>query len=242
MSEQQRILREYQRRARDIPPDYYAPTKLANLFFRHSTHRALLQMLSQAECLPLDRRRILDIGCGTGQWLIDFETWGATRRYLAGIDLIPDRARVARARLAAMRDAEGRIISPGADIREGDAGSLPWPDQSFEIVSQSMMFSSILDASLRRRIASEMQRVLVPEGIVIWYDFFVDNPSNPSVRGVRQAEVREFFPEFELTHRRVTLLPPLARRLVPISWVAAEILERLKLLNTHLLLVLRAPK
>ena len=50
-----------------------------------------------------------------------------------------------------------------------------------------------------------------PGGGVLWYDFTVDNPRNPDVRGVPVARIRELFPEARVQHQRVTLAPPLAR-------------------------------
>lgn len=238
MNEIDRIVGEYERRQKEIPRDYYSLENVANLFRRQSWERTVLRALSKARAFPLAERRILDVGCGSGQWLIDFESWGATRKNLAGIDLLPSRVRSARARLAAFRD-EGGEESVGADIREGNAAALPWKDQAFDIVCQSTVFSSILDPGVRRAVAAEMARVLALEGAIVWYDFFVNNPRNPHVRGVKPSEMSELFPGFASRSQRITLLPPLSRRLVPVSWLAAEGLERMRLLNTHLLVVLK---
>ena len=116
---------------------------------------------------------------------------------------------------------------------------LPWDDASFDLVLQSMMFSSILDPSVRAAAASEMARVLRPGGLVLWYDFFTDNPRNPNVRGVGRRELRELFPGFELRWRRVTLAPPLIRLLAPRARPLAAALQALKLLDTHALALLR---
>ena len=238
MNEINRIVGEYERRRKEIPPGYYSLENAANLFRRQSWERSVLRMLSKAGVFPLADRRILDVGCGFGQWLLDFETWGAARKNLAGIDLLPERIRGARGRLAGFQD-EGGEVSRGADIRVGNAVALPWEQQAFDIVCQSTVFSSMLDPGMKKSVATEMARVLAPEGVIVWYDFFVNNPGNPHVRGVKLNQVLELFPGFTLSSQRITLLPPLSRRLVPISWLAAEGLERVKLLNTHLLAVLR---
>jgi SAM-dependent methyltransferase len=238
-AESSRIQEEYERRARAFPPDFYSFTKPANLLVRQSRERAVVRMLARSNCLPLGQRRILDVGCGDGQWLVDFETWGAKRANLAGIDLIPSRVRDARTRLAAWADDEGKVLSEAADIREGDASHLPWRDQAFDIVCQSMVFSSILDNNMQTVVAKEMVRVLAPDGVILWYDFFVNNPRNRNVRGVRKHEVGRLFPGFVPEVRRVTLLPPLARRVAPRSWLLAELIETMKFLNTHLLITLR---
>ena len=227
MTEAERIISEYARREAELESARYSPTNPAVVFIRQTLERAQIRELRRAGMLPLEGRRILDVGCGPGQWLSDLETWGARRQRLAGMDLVPERVDSARRRL------------PGADIRLGDAAELPWPDQSFDIVNQSMMFSSILDRSVRSDAAREMARVLGPGGIVLWYDFFTDNPRNPSVRGVRRRELQELFPGFELRWTRVTLAPPLIRLLARRAWPLAAALQSLKLFDTHAVAVLR---
>jgi len=37
-----------------------------------------------------------------------------------------------------------------------------------------------------KKIASEMLRVLKVDGITVWYDFHMNNPQNPDVRGVKK--------------------------------------------------------
>jgi SAM-dependent methyltransferase len=235
----ERIRKEYAARAQRTPLGYYSLSNPAVLFARQSRERALLRALGRRGLLPLRDRRILDVGCGSGQWLVDFETWGARRANLAGIDLIPERVQVARARLAAWRTPAGELVCDGADIREGDAAMLPWPEESFDIVCQSMAFSSILDGSTRTAVAREMTRVLAGDGVIVWYDMFVRNPRNPNVRGIHKREIEQLFAGFDLDFRRVTLLQPLARRLVPASRLSAELLEAAAVLNTHLIGVLR---
>jgi SAM-dependent methyltransferase len=233
-----RIKAEYARRAREIPAERYSSAAPSEIFLRQSRERAVLKLLARAGALPLAGRRILDVGCGTGQWLADLETWGATRETLAGIDLLPDRADQARSRMAALQGTDGVLVSRGADIRLGDASELPWPQGSFDIVLQSTVFSSILDPAFRARVASEMARVLAPTGLILWNDLRVNNPRNPSVRGVRREELARLFPGFVVSGRRITLLPPLARRLVRLSFGAAQTIEALRLLNTHYVAVL----
>jgi SAM-dependent methyltransferase len=228
VAEAERIAAEYARRGTSIPPDRYSPATPAQLLLRQSRERAVLAALRRAGMLPLAGRRILDVGCGAGQWLADFETWGADRGGLAGIDLLDDRIEAARTRLAG-----------GADVRAGDASRLPWPSGHFDVVLQSTVFSSILDPTMRAAVAGEMARVLAPGGVIVWNDFFVDNPGNRAVRGVRRREVAALFPGFRVDLRRVTLAAPLARAIAPRSQLAAIALEALRVLDTHYLGVLR---
>jgi len=234
-----RIRREYARRAREIPVDFYSLTRPANLFHWQQRSRHALALLQRCGMLPLDGRRVLEVGCGEQGWLGDLESWGVRRRDLAGIDLDPQRIDIARRRFGPSLDESGQIVSPGADLHCGNAAGLPWADAQFDIVVQSTVFTSILDWELKRAIASDLMRVLKPRGVVLWYDFFVDNPRNPNVRGVGRREIATLFKGCEIVLERVTLAPPVARRLVPLGWGLAMALEALKLLNTHYLCVIR---
>lgn len=223
----EQIRAEYRRREREIPADFYALHQPANLFLYQSQLRGMQWALRTAGLIPLAERRILEVGCGRGNWLAMFEAFGARRDNLAGIDLDEQRA------------AECAQRFPGANVRGGDASKLSWPDGQFDLVFQSTVFTSILDDAMKRAVAGEMLRVLKPGGVIVWYDFHMNNPRNPHVRGVPRAEIQALFPGCRMQLRRVTLAPPVARRIVPLSWLAGEVLESLRVLNTHYFGVLR---
>ena len=242
MDEVERIRHEYRRRAREVAADAYSLTRPENLFAAHQRARNGLAALSSEGFFPCAQKRILEVGCGAGGWLPLFELWGAMRGNLAGIDL--DEARLARARrlLCADRDDRGELLAAGADLRLGDAAELPWPDGAFDLVLQSTVFSSVLDVAMRNAVAGEMLRVLKPGGIVLWYDFCFNNPSNPNVRGVGKREIASLYPGCIMRFRRLTLAPPIARWLVPRTWLGSLVLETLRLLNTHGLATIRKPE
>jgi ubiquinone/menaquinone biosynthesis C-methylase UbiE len=217
--------------------DFYSPTRPANLFLLQQRARAMLRLLAASRLLPVHGKRILDVGCGGGQQLVDFESWGARRADLAGIDIDESRVQRAQARLT----CDSTAGSAGADIRRGDASRLPWPDATFDVVHQSVVFTSIPADAGKRAVAAEMLRVLKPGGTVIWYDFLYNNPKNPSVKGVGAREIRALFPNCAVTLKRVTLAPPVARKLAPRAWMAAMLLEELVVANTHYLGLIRKP-
>jgi SAM-dependent methyltransferase len=225
--EAKRIVAEYARRDRELPSDLYALHRPANLYIQHGHEQALLWGLRKAGMAPLDDRRVLDVGCGFGEWLGVFERFGARRDRLAGIDLNESRVSVAAASYTA------------ADVRLGDAAQLPWGDQTFDVVFQRTIVSSILDLEIKKRVAAEMLRVLRPEGAILWLEFAYNNPSNRNVRGIGFRELRRLFPDCRIRSRSVTLAPPLARRFVPVSWTLARVVESLRVLNTHYLAVIQ---
>jgi ubiquinone/menaquinone biosynthesis C-methylase UbiE len=223
------IATEFARRDADGTTARYDRTRPEVLFEWQTVVREVVALLRRAGLTPLDGRTVLDVGCGTGGWLAEFESWGAGRDRLAGIDVSDARAGAASRRL------------PGADIRTGDASRLPWADASFDIVTQFTMLSSVLDAGMRRAIAAEMIRVARPDGLILSYDFVIGNPRNRRVRGVRVAELTRLFGGCEVRARRVSLAPPLTRRLAPRSSAAAALVQRLRLLNTHCLAAISGP-
>lgn len=169
---------------------------------------------------------IADVGCGNGQWLLEFLQWGASAANLHGIDLLDERIAVARERL------------PGVDFRRGDARDLPWCDGSFDLVTQFTVFSSILDPDVQMRIAAEMLRVLRPGGNILWYDCRYSNPARSTVRGLNRRDIRNLFPSCAIEFASATLLPPLSRVVARRSWTLAAALESLKFTRTHLVAVI----
>jgi len=225
-----RISAEYGRRARELPADFYSWSKPANLLLHQQTMRGCLRMLSRASLFPLNGSRVLDVGCGDGTWLLEFVQWGANPSTLCGIDLLPERQSRAKVRI------------PQADIRPGSASELPWPNEFFDLVTQFTVFTSILDPLLKQAVANEMVRVLRPGGAILWFDFRLNNPWNPHVRGVRAAEIRHLFPGCEVQLSSVLLAPPLARLITNWSWPLTECLHSVPLLRTHYVGLIRKPR
>jgi ubiquinone/menaquinone biosynthesis C-methylase UbiE len=229
--EVERLLEVYATRDANCHSTVYSLFEPAALLEYQGRVRNGIELLRGEGITDLANLDILDVGCGRGQWLIDLESAGATRRRLCGIDLVPSRIQHARKRLCSETEA--------ADLRVGSGSNLPWNNDSFDLAIQSTVFSSILDGDMRSVVAQEIARVLRPGGFVLWYDLAWSNPKNPDVRGIRQVELRALFRGFEARTRRVTLAPPLARPIARRSLTIARILESLKVLNSHRIALLR---
>jgi ubiquinone/menaquinone biosynthesis C-methylase UbiE len=225
-SEEARIRAAYARRPKQDPRYSFAnPT---HVFQRQERERSALELLRRHGGMPLLGKSVLEVGWGTGGWLLDFVKWGAEPEDVTGVDLLPDRVALAR-----------RRCPQGVTVGCVSGAALPFPGETFDIVLQATMFSSILDPGTRRQVAAEMLRVVRREGFILWYDFHVNNPWNRDVRRVTKAEIGNLFPACRIELRRVTLAAPLARRLVPWSWLASYLLTRIPLLCTHYLGVVR---
>ena len=193
-----------------------------------SFERDVLAALARHRRQPLRAYQMLDVGCGDGAFLRRLVSWGADPRKLAGVDLLPERV------------AAAQRTDPSLDVRQADASALPFEAARFDLVFQNTVFSSILDDQMRRAVASEMERVLRPGGLVVSYDFRVARDRR-NTRPLRVAELTALFPGFAADARRVTLVPPLARALAGRSWLLCTLLEAIPLLRTHELVVLTKP-
>lgn len=217
-----RIKKVYEKREKTVPADRYSLFNFGNRFIVQRRDWEILNIL-KTRGKALKDMRILDVGCGAGGELRNFIRYGALPENLHGIDLLPDRIELAKR------------LSPNINFICGDASSLPYDSESFDIVMQFTMFTSILDNDMKLKIASEMLRVLKPNGIIIWYDYFVDNPKNPDVKGIKKRDIYKLFPNCDIHLKRITLAPPIVRLVAPYSYLACYLLEKLKIFNTHYL-------
>jgi len=186
--------------------------------------RAMLALFARAGWSSFTDKRVVEVGCGSGGNLLELLRLGFAPEHMAGVELLPERF------------AQARHMLPAAlRLIEGDAIAAPIAPGSQQLVLQSTVFSSLLDAATRTALAGAMWRWLAPGGAVLWYDFTVDNPRNPDVRGVPLAEVRALFPQARIAARRVTLAPPLARAVCRIHPRLYPLLNAVPLLRTHVL-------
>jgi len=92
--------------------------------------------------------RVLDVGCGSGEFLRALAEHGAI---VAGVDPAPGMVELARR------------VEPRADVREGAAQSLPWTAASFDVVTA---VNALQFADDTLEALAEIARVLVPGGLV----------------------------------------------------------------------------
>jgi ubiquinone/menaquinone biosynthesis C-methylase UbiE len=217
-------IREAYARRQGVPRGFYSFLNPSYVLLIQERDRELLSMLSHHGVESLEGERILEIGCGTGYLLRAFLEWGAHPENVFGIDLLQERIEQAR-----------KLCPHGVRLECGNAAAMDFPDASFDLVMQSVVFSSILDPEMRQQIAGEMLRVLRPGSFALWYDFFVDNPRNPDVRGVHRSEIYKLFPGCQIYLRRITLAPPIGRLVGQYSPFVYMLLSRSKILCTHYL-------
>ncbi|MEO7851108.1 MAG: class I SAM-dependent methyltransferase [Rubrivivax sp.] len=222
------VAERYARRPLD---DRYSPLHPHVLMALQERQRAMRRLLLRAGLRELSQTRLLEVGCGSGGNLLEMLRFGFASDHLIGLELLPERLAQARAALPA-----------GVRLSGGDALQADVPAESQDIVMAATVFSSLLDDDFQQQLAQAMWRWLKPGGAVLWFDFTVDNPRNPDVRGVPVQRLRALFPHARLHHERVTLAPPLARAVCAVHPAAYTLLNLLPMLRTHVMAWLVKPR
>jgi ubiquinone/menaquinone biosynthesis C-methylase UbiE len=201
----------------------FAPSNLLTIQNREWIIADLLRRSGLWSLADLD---ILDVGCGSGGELRRMTAVGADPARCVGIDLMPERLEQAK-----------RIL-PAARFEVGSAHQLPFPDASFDLVSQFVVFSSVIHHAMRQAIAREMIRVLRPDGRILWYDMRSIKPAANLVP-IDLAELKSLFPGCSMTVRSATLSWRPSHLLAPKSRVAAILMEKLPPARSHYIALIR---
>jgi SAM-dependent methyltransferase len=213
-----------ERYARRVDGDRYSLLRPDVWMTVQERQRAMLRLFARRDWRDLGSLEVLEVGSGGGANLLELLRLGFRPEHLAGVELLPQRHASARATLPA-----------AVTLHEGDATGLDLPAGSQDIVLVSTVFSSLLDDAFQQRLADRIWHWTRPGGGVLWYDFTVDNPRNPDVRGMPLRRVRQLFPEATVEASRVTLAPPIAR--VVSRWHPGlyTLFNAVPMLRTHVL-------
>jgi SAM-dependent methyltransferase len=231
-TEAEEVVRRYARRAPPGKDARYSALRPEVWLGLQERQRALIDLLSRFATAALDELRVLEVGCGAGGNLLELITLGFNPENLTGNELLPARAALAR-----------RNLPTACAVVAGDAMELQLREASFDIVYQSTVFTSLLDAGVRQALAARMWGWVKPGGCVLWYDFIYNNPANPDVRGVPLSELRRLFPAAgSLSVRRVTLAPPISRRVCGLHPLLYHVCNTIPALRTHVLCWIAKPR
>ena len=135
---------------------YHPRHAMGRLFFEHH-YNVLVDALNALD-IALEDVSILDFGCGAGAWLRLFSELGAEPGQLTGVDLSATRLEMARSR------------NPLINMVQASGDSIPFASESFDIVMQVVVLSSVLDEGLADTLMREMLRVTKPGGFIFWID------------------------------------------------------------------------
>lgn len=172
----------------------------------------------------ISNTKILEIGSGFGDNLLEFIRLGFTPSNIIGNELIKERLEISRQKLPS-----------AVTLFQGDANKLGIEDESIDVVFQSLVFSSILDEKFKKELAGNMWRWVKIGGGVLWYDFIYDNPFNKDVKSIKLKEVEKLFPNKPTRIWKITLAPPISRSLVKLHPGLIKVFNIFPFLKTHIL-------
>jgi ubiquinone/menaquinone biosynthesis C-methylase UbiE len=203
------------------------PLNPVSIYYRQAQERAMAELFRRND-LNLSKLNVLDIGCGNGGLLRYLASLGISPNQLSGIDLMIHRITAAH-----------RLAPPGTTLLVGNAETLPYPEQCFDLVVQFTVFSSILDAQLRQSVATEMMRVLKRGGQVLWYDMY--KTRNTSLHSMTISEISQLFPGMEVRYLQ-RLHPIYVTRILSYGRFLTTLWENLPgLPMTHYLILFQKP-
>jgi ubiquinone/menaquinone biosynthesis C-methylase UbiE len=174
------------------------------------------------------RGNVLDVGCGTGRFLATLPN----RYERVGLDLSPGMLARARAK--------------GLEVVQASSERIPFPDDSFDLVTTFAVIHHLIDRKLVQATLREMARVARPGGAVIVWDHNPRNlywpilmsklpqdqgnemlvPARQIVDTLHSAGTRE------VSLRRMTFVPDfIPPRALPVMSHVERLLERLPLVN-----------
>ena len=222
-------------------------------YFRDVFRRDLFRLLQRKGLLTILRTgRVLDVGCGTA-WparvLLEF---GMDPARYCGVDFVDARLQTAH------------YLCPTMNLVNANGLTLPFATASFDLVLTFQVFSSIHEPEARRRLGEQLMRVLSMEGYLVYWDVIpehslfrwlrrlagilqrgmhVDDQSErtPWIRAISRSQVNEAFAGTGVTASWVTtgLTRDVARRLLPVSFIACDLVRRLPVLRSYALCLIR---
>ncbi len=227
-----RIKAEYNRRDSDARlSGLYDRLNPAVIHIRHEIerHLALFFRGRKRTAGSPGESKLIDIGCGCGAFFNMFAQLGFKPESLLGAELSRERI------MGAAPGVRGGIVN-------ADASSLPFVDSCFDYASQFTVFSSVIDAGLRSKIASEMKRVVKNGGYIISYDMLHTNPFNPNLAPLKYSHFKHIFGAKPEACYRIVLNPVILRRLIGRFGLVCDVFSSLKILNSFYLAFIRVEK
>jgi ubiquinone/menaquinone biosynthesis C-methylase UbiE len=200
----------------------WSTSNSGNHFISEERYKAIEKFLIDFD-VKLHNKMILEVGCAGGSTISSLLRLGAVEENIHGIDIRSHR----------LNDA--KKIYPNARFSIMDASELNFVGNNFDIVTTFTLFSSILDPEIRKQIASEIYRVLKPDGVVLYYDFRYNNPANKHVDGINKNEINHLFFHMKMTLKSITVLPPLSRKLDKMTSILYPALSKVPFLRSHYL-------
>ena len=130
------------------------------------------------------RGKALDIGCGSGAVAILL-----AKKYpdasVMGIDNWGKQWEYSKALCERNATIEG--VGDGVAFQQGSAASLPFPDESFDLVVSNLTFHEVKEAPDKKQLVHEALRVATKGGIFAFQDLFLNKRTYGDVGSLLEA-------------------------------------------------------
>ncbi|MEK7434440.1 MAG: class I SAM-dependent methyltransferase [Cyanobacteriota bacterium] len=200
----------------------YSPLNPSNYYILSSREKMLNHFLNKYYQRTLPTIKIIDIGFGNGFDIFNLVKYGATVRNIYGTEIIKERYEKVK---YALTDTNLRMV---------ENFILPYPNGLFDLVIQSTVLSSIQHEESRKKLASEMLRLLKKGGKVFSYDMRYPNPFNKDTLAIDKKELKNLFEGGKfLDIKATTFNPVLTRKIAPSSILLCQMLEKFPFLSSH---------
>lgn len=215
------IIERYNRRTKKDKSALYNMATPSCAISHFERNEKLLSFLANAFGCNFIDKNYLEVGCGTGSNLLQLIAWGVNPGNISGCDIFGPSLETAKTRLP-------NTVS----LQQGNFLDCSYEEGKFDCIIFSTVFSSILDQTFRQDCMRFAYKLLKAGGIILVYDFVFNNPANKDVSKVDFKSLASGLPWAEVHSEKVTLAPPLARRLEKVPFLI-RLLMKFKLLDTH---------
>ena len=199
----------------------YNPVLPENYYIVSSREKIFIKSLLNNFGTDFSDLKVLDLGFGAGNDIFTLIKAGFKTENISGVEVIEERFN----RL--------KNILPETSLKLNTGFNIPFPDNSFDLIVQSTVFSSILNQNSRKELADEMIRVLKPGGKIFFYDLKYPNPWNKNVLKIDHKELDILFSSHHRESISVTLNPVIVRKIAKHSIILCEILEQIPVFCSH---------
>ena len=141
--------------------------------------------------------KVLDVGCGRGLVLNAAARRLTTGRAL-GLDIWSTRDQSGNSPAATWANARAEGVADRVDVVDGDARSLPFDDNDFDVVVSSLALHNIPSAAERSQALREILRVLRPGGRFAILDFQHLREYADALLRLGASEVRMVGPHWQM--------------------------------------------
>lgn len=139
--------------------------------------------------------QVLDVGCGHGLMLIGAAKRLTTGRAL-GVDIWQEEDQASNSPQATLENGLREGVSDRIELKDSDARSLPFLDESFDVIVSSFAIHNIYDPVGREKAIQEIHRVLKPGGQLALADIRYTAQYADVLRSLGWNQVTRWFPNF----------------------------------------------